>query len=440
MINIKKTPKIDGSLGWYETSPLTDSMQNHLNILPKTCDYLIIGAGFSGLAVAGRLAELKPNASIVVVDSLKVGQGTSGRNAGFLIDVPHNLDSTDQDIEHDKQLMALNQFAIQRLDAIRKRFGDSVQWNVAGKYLCAHEESNFLQLEKFANQMRSLGESYDFLNQNQLFDRLGTSYYKKGIYSPKNVLINPASLVQAVALSLPSNVQVYEKTQVNGLEYGEQIYVHLDKGAITPTTLILATNAFSEEFGVLKNTMVPIFTYAGLTRPLTQTEVSVLGSNIAPWGVTSAHPAGSTVRFTPDRRLLIRNTLNFEKKLHSNKNFMNTAKLALTSSLTKRFPGLNHVSIEHQWGGMLCMTRGHQPVFKQIKDNIFMLGGMNGVGVAKGTYLGYYLAELICGKHSQPLSFILQNSAPQWVPPEPFKSIGIRARLTYEKYRAAGER
>ena len=57
-------------------------------------DWLVLGAGFAGLAAARRLAELRPHAHIVVVDAGTVGNNASGRNSGFAIDVPHNIGSS----------------------------------------------------------------------------------------------------------------------------------------------------------------------------------------------------------------------------------------------------------------------------------------------------------------------------------------------------------
>ena len=47
--------------------------------------YAIVGAGFTGLAVARRLSELDPGAEIVILEATTVGEGSSARNSGFLL-------------------------------------------------------------------------------------------------------------------------------------------------------------------------------------------------------------------------------------------------------------------------------------------------------------------------------------------------------------------
>lgn len=53
--------------------------------LPKTCDILIVGAGFAGVATAYHLLKDNPNApSIVLLEARKVCSGASGRNGGHV--------------------------------------------------------------------------------------------------------------------------------------------------------------------------------------------------------------------------------------------------------------------------------------------------------------------------------------------------------------------
>ena len=46
-------------------------------------DHVVVGAGYTGLAAARRLAELQPQARIMVIEATEVGEGSSGRNSGF---------------------------------------------------------------------------------------------------------------------------------------------------------------------------------------------------------------------------------------------------------------------------------------------------------------------------------------------------------------------
>ena len=72
-----------------------------LNLLPKRtnikflnkdehCEFLIIGAGYTGLSAARKLSQINKNKKIIIVDAQLAGEGASGRNSGYLVDTTLN--------------------------------------------------------------------------------------------------------------------------------------------------------------------------------------------------------------------------------------------------------------------------------------------------------------------------------------------------------------
>ena len=55
-----------------------------------SCEWLIIGAGYTGLSAARKLGQLYPNKKILLVDSQLAGEGASSRNSGYLVDTTLN--------------------------------------------------------------------------------------------------------------------------------------------------------------------------------------------------------------------------------------------------------------------------------------------------------------------------------------------------------------
>lgn len=55
----------------------------------QKADWLVIGAGITGLSAAHTLADMHPQARIVVVDRQRAAQGASARNSGFVVAHEH---------------------------------------------------------------------------------------------------------------------------------------------------------------------------------------------------------------------------------------------------------------------------------------------------------------------------------------------------------------
>lgn len=111
---IKNLPHHEGLVGWNALSPFQDQLGLGQLKGTHSCDFAIIGAGYSGLSLAHRLAQLQPNAKIILLDAMEIADSTAGRNAGFIIDVPHNLNPRTPNLDEDLMQLKLNQFEIGR--------------------------------------------------------------------------------------------------------------------------------------------------------------------------------------------------------------------------------------------------------------------------------------------------------------------------------------
>ena len=55
-----------------------------------SCEWLVVGAGYTGLSAARKLSQLYPNQKILLVDAQLAGEGASSRNSGYLVDTTLN--------------------------------------------------------------------------------------------------------------------------------------------------------------------------------------------------------------------------------------------------------------------------------------------------------------------------------------------------------------
>ena len=80
---ISTLPKNDDSCGWIKQLPRRRAQPALSG--KQHADWVVLGAGFTGLAAAKQLALLHPEARIIVLEAEQAGEGSSARNSGFLV-------------------------------------------------------------------------------------------------------------------------------------------------------------------------------------------------------------------------------------------------------------------------------------------------------------------------------------------------------------------
>ncbi|MOA18214.1 FAD dependent oxidoreductase [compost metagenome] len=209
-------------------------------------------------------------------------------------------------------------------------------------------------------------------------------------------------------------------------------------GRITADKLLLTNNAFGMHFGFLQGTMLPIFTYASLTRELTEAEQDRLGGKSF-WGLIPADPFGTTLRRTHDNRILVRNSFSFNQDGRSKQKYLDRFVNRHRESFERRFPMLPGVEFEYTWGGSLALSRNHMGFFGQLAPNVYGALCCNGLGVTRGTATGTLLADWLAGQRNDLIDFLLSSPGPNRNPPEPFLSAGVNMNLMWGQCRAGRE-
>jgi len=433
-------PHDDHACGWLSELPARAPKPSLRG--EKRCDYAVIGAGFAGLAAARRLAELRPNANIVLIDAQQVGQGASGRNSGFVIDLPHKFALEHPDPQHKRRLLALNRAAIAQLKGLIERHNIQCQWSHAGKYQGAVGPRGRAYLAHFEHLLGNLGEPYRIVERDELAQVLGSPHYSRAIFTPGCYLMQPVALVEGLARSLPANVEILENSPIQQLEQQcEGWTLHGELGRLETSTVLLATSIFTREFGFLKNRLLPVMTFASWTRPLTDAEMQRYGGTLD-WGLTPADHAGTTLRMTQDRRLLVRNTYKHVPRYGKSVGDTTRARIrtAHRRALDTRWPQLAEVPITHTWGGTYAISRNFTNFFGQLQPGLYASACDNGVGAAWGTISGTLLAELASGETSTTLEDIQAvTGMPALNPPEPFLGLGVRTRIRLAAWNSRSE-
>ena len=159
-----------------------------------------------------------------------------------------------------------------------------------------------------AERIEGLGEPCERWDSARLKACLGTGYFPDGLFTPGCVLMQPAALVTGLARSMPANVDVFENSAVVEFADGPRKTLATGRGRVTAPCVVLATNGWTPGFGFLERQLITVLTFGSLTRPLDDAEQTALGGE-GDWGSIPARLGGTTMRYTQDRRLLIRRSL-----------------------------------------------------------------------------------------------------------------------------------
>jgi len=439
MSKIDFLPEEDRANGWSALLPPREPRP------PLTgdvgADWLVVGAGFAGLAAARRLAENRPDERIVLLDAHEAGENASGRNSGFGIDLPHTVSSSLAELESSHRYLRLARAAIATLEEQVGRHGIACDWKRAGKYQAAVSARGVrTMLEPFRREMEALKEPHEWIEPEPLARRLGTRHFAAAVYTPGCILMNPAALTRGLADTLPANVMLHERSPVVEVEYGGTIRARTPKGSVRAPRMILGVNNFVREFGFYRGHLLPFAAHASLTRPLDDAEHAGLGG-IADWGLTPVNAfAGITMRFTTDRRILIRQNIHYCPELRQSDARRARIREDHRRLFHARFPALPKVDIEHTWTGFVCLSRNGAPGFGQVAPNVWTAVCQNAVGVTKGTIGGLLAADMACGLDNPLIRDMQALGRPDRLPPQPFLDLGVRMRLAWELLRARDER
>ena len=405
-----------------------------------SCEWLIIGAGYTGLSAARKLGQLNPNKKVLLVDAQLAGEGASSRNSGYLVDTTLNDGFTsNKELENYKKKAEIYKLGIEAVKRFIKEYQVDCDWNECGKYFASSKVEDKNILEKFSNTLIKLGFEHDLLFQKELTKRLGTNFYNIALHTKGGILLHPGKLVRAMIDTLPENVYLIENSSLlNWKKFNDTINCNFKTGTIKTKKIIFATNGFLKSLGIKKNYNFPITLTASMTRPLTDKEFISIGEP-KEWGILPVRPMGATIRLTKDRRILIRNTAEVYNPFKMDQSDLKKRSIKQKIGIKKRFPQLPDNIIQSTWSGVVSRTRNSSQIFEKIDDNIFVAGSYNGSGIGVGTLFGEQIAIKANNEHTAEIETIESRSKPTLLPPQLFLDLGVKVRLTYERLRARSE-
>ncbi|MDB9752515.1 FAD-binding oxidoreductase [Oceanospirillaceae bacterium] len=421
-------PINDHTCGWTQAliarEPKPALMGEH------AADFVVVGAGYTGLSAARKFAELNPNAHIIIIDAQRAGEGASARNSGYLVDSTLNDGHmSDTGLQQYREKYALNKAGVDCVEQLVNDHKIDCDWDASGKFHATAVPAHEAKLQRFSQLLGELDLEHRVLDGAQLNERLGTSYYTQALWTAGGVMLQPAKLARAYIDLLPDKVTLYENSpMLTWKKQGADFLVSTPLGQVKASHMLLAVNGFMASAKVKRKRAFPLTLTASMTRPLSDVEYASIGSPKA-WGLLSAQAMGATVRLTQDRRIMVRNTAEVWPKMNMSAQQLEKRKRMHLRGLKRRFPQLSDDLFDSCWSGITCISGNNGQVFDQLDSKLLVAGCYNGGGIGLATLFGEQMAYRASGQMTDTMAMIEARPKPNALPVQPLLSLGVRLRL-----------
>jgi glycine/D-amino acid oxidase-like deaminating enzyme len=432
----RRLPDDGARNGWYETLPAPPPARRVAGSV--RAEWAVIGAGACGLSVARRLGELRPDDGVAVVEAMRVGWGTSGRNAGFML--AHHSHGGIANLEIGRQADRLFGAGLAWLREIVERHQIRCDWSEWGQIYVSAGPAGAGHLRSVAEGFAGLGVTHERIGRDELERITGTRFYEAGVRLQGAALVQPAAMMRGLGATLPASVTLYEESPVTEVRReAEGFRLRCPEGEVVSRRLILANHVFAEDMGFVRGRVVPIATFASLTRPLDAAERAHVGAE-GEFGLLPASPGGSTVRLTRDGRILMRNTHRYAREKRFDAAVIGEIEHRHRASIARRWPALADVEIVATWGGVTAATRNEGMVWGEIADGLYAVLTTDTAPMTRGTAAARLLAEHICGIDSEELRILQALPRAARLPPDPILRLVAEHRIRGMEAREAAER
>ena len=362
-------------------------------------DVVVVGAGYTGLSAARRLA--RSGASVLVVDREDVGWGASSRNGGQVL-TGLRLEAAELVARYGetraKRLFAAANDAIVHLESLIADERIDCEYERRGHIQAAWKPSHFKAFaEERALLARVFGHRVELVERSGQRAEIGSDLYYGLLVDERSGGLNPARYVRGLAAAaaragarLATGVAVQRmERQPTGWQ------VQTSAGIVASADVLIATNGYTDRSAPeVQRRFVPVGSYIVATERLAADQAAALLPTRR-MAFDSKHFL-YYFRVTSDQRLLFGGRAEFTTP---GPDSIPRAAAILERGMTAVFPELAGVRIDYAWGGNVAFTRDQMPHAGRIGDAYFA-GGYGGHGIALATELGDLIARRMGGDGS----------------------------------------
>ena len=435
---------------WYDDADEPDS--NPTLVRTESCDLCLVGGGYTGLWTAIIAKERDPSRDVILIDAHEVGSAASGRNGGFMdSSLTHGVANAQQRFPN--EVNVLEELGLQNLNEIEsaiRRYNIDCDYERTGAIDVAtssHPASYLAELRDDYQQLRSLGQSVEWLDQETLRSQVHSPTYSGGLWrKDRAALVDPARLAWGLKTAAESlGVRIYEDSKATSIEKdGVGVLVDTPLGRVRAGKVALGTNAFKPLLKRLGHYIAPVYDYCLVTEPLTPAQLASIG-----WenrqGISDIPNQFHYYRLTADNRILWGGydaMYYFRGKMNTELESRPESWALLSQHFFQTFPQLEGVRFSHAWGGAIdTCTRFSVFWGRAMGGRVAYALGYTGLGTASTRFGAEVMLDLLDGRRSKATSTKFVQDKPLPFPPEPFRFVGIQTtRWSLDREDKTGKR
>ena len=356
-------------------------------------DVCVIGGGLTGVSAALNLAER--GCSVILLEAERVGFGASGRNGGQLVSGYSCEMATIRQQLGTERSKAVWAMGIEALDDVDRRINHyGIRCDRRSGYLFA--ACNARQMRDLEVMLEDWDCTYGYdraelLSRDALRSVIATDAYVGGVSDPGGGQLHPLNYLYGLARAgIEAGVRMFETSRAVRIKRGRNPEVHTPRGRVRSNFLVLAGNAY---FGglvpELQRTLACVTSFIGTTQPLDPALIRrILPMDVA---VSDCNVDLDYYRTTSDGRLLWGAGANYAGK------GLAGIKDRLQTRITRVFPELRGMPLDHAWSGRIGITASRIPDFGCLSPTVYYAHGFSGHGMALTGLAGKLIAEAIHG-------------------------------------------
>ena len=352
-------------------------------------DFIIAGAGFTGLWTAHYLKQKFPGKKVTVIEKGIIPSGASTRNAGFacfgsLTEILSDINTLGQ--QKTAELVSLR---FEGLKLIRQYFSDTlIQYDNCGGYELLTEYRGLEGLDRVNELLYPITNvTQTFIQKSALIEAFGLGNTRYLVENRFEGSLHSGKLIMALAQMVTSmGVQILYGTELkNWEENGAHVSIQTNhKNKLEAGQLILCTNAFTKKL-LPDIDLTPARGQVLLTEPIPGLRLK---------GVFH-YDEGFYYFRNMDSCVLLGGARNssFETEF----TFDDVTTLSIQQQLEKFLtdvilPG-QKPAVTHRWAGIMGMGSDKFPIVKSLSGRVACAVRLSGMGVALAPMIGKKVAN-----------------------------------------------